>query len=357
MDAVSNSKMTMQYSPEYAEITLSDAELKELYKGIYAKADKLTEGLLWLMFLFGVFIAFFYDTWLFAFGVGGLCLFAYFISKKLIPESNIYQYVYSAVSAIMAAQFIYQMHGMAEMHFWVFISSTVLIIYQNWRLQVPLIGLVVIHHGTFAYLQFNGYKEIYFTQLAYMDLTTFLFHGALATCVTLVSGIWSYNIRTRTVQDALNVKILTKLRVDLQESADKTNELNRSLAEINREVQNKNEELRASEEELQASSEELKQINENLNNLVKFRTQTILDQNQKLINHAFINAHKVRSPLARILGLVNLMRHEPTINGSNQDLLHRLGDSANELNEILKEVRTNLDEAEFKGLDNNPHSS
>jgi signal transduction histidine kinase len=356
MDAVSDSKMTKQYSSEYSGLSLSDAELKELYKGIYAKADKYTAGVLWLMFLFGIFIAFFYNTWLVALGVGGLCLFAYFVSKKLLPESDLYQYVYSAVSAIMAAQFIYQMHGLAEMHFWVFISSTVLIIYQNWRLQIPLIGLVVIHHGTFAFLQFSGYKEIYFTQLAYMDLTAFLFHGALATCVTLVSGLWSYNIRTRTVHDALNVKTLMKLKAELQQSVDQTNELNRNLGEINREVQNKNEELRASEEELQASSEELKQINENLNNVVKFRTQTIIDQNQKLINHAFINAHKVRSPLARILGLVNLMRYEPTINGSNQDLLHRLGDSADELNEILKEVRTNLDEAELSSLDNNPNS-
>src|SRR5688572_2543909 len=330
-------RLTMQNSLDHSTLSLSDTELKNLYVSIYAKADKLTEGLLALMFLFGVFIAFFYDTWLVAFGVGGLCVFAYYVSKKLLPGSNLYQYVYSAVSAIIAAQFIYQMHGMAEMHFWVFISSTVLIIYQNWKLQIPLIVLVVIHHGSFAYLQYIGYKEIYFTQLAYMDLTTFLFHGALATCVTLVAGIWCYNIRTRTVQDALNVKALTQLKSDLQQ--------------VNREIQNKNEELRASEEELQASSEELKQINENLNNLVKFRTDTILEQNKKIINHAFINAHKVRSPLARILGLVNLMRYESNNDGNNEELLKRLGHSARELDEILSEVRANLDEAEFKGLD------
>ena len=169
-----------------------------------------------------------------------------------------------------------------------------------------------------------------------MDLTTFLFHGALATCVTLVAGIWCYNIRTRTVQDALNVKALTKLKSYLQQ--------------VNREIQNKNEELLASEEELQASSEELKQINENLNNLVKFRTETILEQNKKIIHHAFINAHKVRSPLARILGLVNLMRSESN-NGNSEEMLQRLGHSAAELDEILREVRANLDEAEFKGLD------
>ena len=331
--------------------TLSDHDLNELYKGIYAKADRLTERLLFLMFFFGLFIALFYDTWLVAFGVGGLCLFAYFITKKLLPESNLYHYVFSAISAVFAAQYIYQMHGMAEMHFWVFISSTILIIYQNWRLQIPLILLVVIHHGTFAYLQYIGYKEIYFTQLNYMDLTTFLFHGVLASCVCLVSGIWSYNIRKRTVQDAQNLKTLIELKAELQQSADRTNELNRNLMEVNQEVQNKNEELRASEEELLASGEELRQINENLNNLVSYRTQTIINQNKKFIHHAFINAHKVRSPLARILGLVNLMGHEVELDENGKELLRLLNLSANELDDILREVRVNLDEAEFKELE------
>jgi len=336
---------------ELSDNRLSDHDLSELYKGIYAKADRLTERLLFLMFFFGLFIAFFYDTWLVAVGIGGLCLFAYFITKKLLPESNLYHYVLSAISAVFAAQYIYQMHGMAEMHFWVFISSTILIIYQNWRLQVPLIVLVVIHHGTFAYLQFIGYKEIYFTQLNYMDLTTFLFHGVLASCVCLVSGIWSHNLRKRTVQDALNLKTLLNLKAELQQSVDKTNKLNKDLMEVNQEVQNKNEELRASEEELLASGEELRQINENLNNLVSFRTQTIIDQNKKFIHHAFINAHKVRSPLARILGLVNLMSHEVELDENGKELLRLLNISANELDDILREVRVNLDEAEFKGLD------
>jgi signal transduction histidine kinase len=342
-----NSKM-MPANP--ARQLLSDAEVKAINKGIYAKADKLTEPLLLVMFLFGVFLAFFYDTWIVAFGVGSLCLVAYFTTKKLMPESNLYQYVHSAISAIYAAQYIYQMHGMAEMHFWVFISSTILIIYQNWKLQVPLIVIVIIHHGTFAYLQYIGYKEIYFTRLAYMDLTTFLFHGVLASCVCLVAAVWGYNIYTRTIKDALNYKALAELKAELQLSADRMTELNKNLMQVNEEVQHKNEELRVSEEELLASREELQQINENLNNQVIERTQILLNQNKTLVNHAFINAHKVRSPLARILGLVNLINHELDLNdkGRERDLLHHLNLSASELDAILKEVRADLDKAEFK---------
>ena len=326
------------------KVPLHTEELKALYCDIYAKADRIIAKVLILMFLFGVLIGSFYETWFIAIGVGGLCILAYFLTKRLLPDSNTYQYVLSAISAIFAAQYIYQMHGMAEMHFWVFISSTILIIYQNWKLQIPLIVIVCIHHATFAYLQYTGFKEIYFTRLEYMDLTTFIFHAVLAACVTLVSGLWSYNLRKRTVQDAINYKTLAMMQEELRHNAQKLDDLNKHLLVVNKEVHDKNEELEAFGEELLASEEELKQINENLNALVENRTQALKKQNEKLMKHAFINAHKVRSPLARILGLVNLIRHEMRPEGKNGELIDRLHASSYELNEVLREVRVNLED-------------
>lgn len=326
--------------------TLNNKDLKDLYKDIYIKADRLIGGLLILMFFFGVFIAFFYETWLVAFGIGGLSVSAYFIAKKLLPNREVYQYVLSSVCAIFAAQYIYQMHGMAEMHFWVFISSAVLIIYQNWKLQIPLIVIVCIHHATFAYLQYAGFSEIYFTQLEYMDLTTFLFHAVLAACVCAISGLWSYHLRSRTMQDSLNYKTLVKMQAELQQNSAKLDELNKHLMTVNKEVHDKNEELQAYGEELLASEEELKLINENLNMLVENRTQAVQKQNEKLLKHAFINAHKVRSPLARILGLVNLIKYEVKLEDNGQELVERLHVSTHELNDILKEVRVNLESEE-----------
>src|SRR5688500_15332557 len=96
---------------------LSHQELKDLYRDIYVKADKTMAWLLLIMFLFGILIALFYETWLVAFGVGGLSVAAYFVTKKILPNHSAYQYVLGAIFAIFAAQYIYQMHGMAEMHF------------------------------------------------------------------------------------------------------------------------------------------------------------------------------------------------------------------------------------------------
>jgi signal transduction histidine kinase len=104
--------------------------------------------------------------------------------------------VLAIVLAIFMAQYIYQMHGLFEMHFTVFIASTILIIYQNWKLQIPLTLLVVLHHGALAYLQnqvFNDPKglQLYFSQVNF-DVETFAIHVVLAAVVFFMNGYWAY---------------------------------------------------------------------------------------------------------------------------------------------------------------------
>ncbi|HRJ29388.1 MAG TPA: GAF domain-containing protein [Cyclobacteriaceae bacterium] len=187
---------------------LTVADKTKIFESIKKKSDGNMTIALIAYFVFGIFLSFFYDTYLVAFGVGGLSLAAYFITKAVLPNSSLYQYVLGAVLAVFAAQFIYQMHGLFEMHFFVFVGSTLLITYQNWRLQLPLIILVVVHHATFAYLQYLGNKEIYFTQLEYMDLQTFLFHGGLAAVIVAICGYWAYDLEKKTISEYSNKSAL-----------------------------------------------------------------------------------------------------------------------------------------------------
>src|SRR6185369_10493152 len=102
-------------------------------------------------------------------------IIAYYSAKLVMPKSNLYQYVLGAVLGIFMAQYIYQMHGLFEMHFFAFIGSAILITYQNWKLQIPMLLVVLVHHAAFGYLQDSGIK-VYFTQLDYFELRTFLIH-------------------------------------------------------------------------------------------------------------------------------------------------------------------------------------
>ncbi|MEP7263674.1 MAG: HAMP domain-containing sensor histidine kinase [Bacteroidota bacterium] len=164
------------------------------------KSDRMMNHFLAGFFITGLIFAGFYDTWIIALCVGSISLFAYYLTKYIWPESNAYQYVLSGVFAVFMAQYIFQMHGLFEMHFVAFIGSAILITYQNWKLQIPIAVAVVIHHALFGYLQFMGMSSIYFTQLEYMDLSTFIIHVSFASFIFFLCGLWSYNIKKYTEQ-------------------------------------------------------------------------------------------------------------------------------------------------------------
>ena len=66
-------------------------------------------------------------------------------------------------------------------------------------------------------------------------------------------------------------------------------------------------ELEIQNKELINSHEKLFTINENQESVIKNRTFEIEQKNQKLLEYAYINSHLLRSPVARIKGLINLM--------------------------------------------------
>lgn len=177
---------------------------------INKRSNKLIEIFLFGYFLFGIFVSFFYDTWFIGLSVGSLVLFSYYLAKYLFPNTTVNQYVVSAGIGVFMGQFIYQMHGMFEMHFFAFIGAALLITYQNWKAFIPLAAVIVLHHGLFGYLQYQSFvtnngDKVYFTQLDYMDLQTFIFHCCLAVVILAISGIWAYDLNKRTKNNTKNV--------------------------------------------------------------------------------------------------------------------------------------------------------
>ncbi len=184
------------------------------------KADVIMDYFLISFFAFGLVAAYFYDTWLLAGSVGSICLLAFYSTKFLLPESKLYQYVLSVVLGIFMAQYIYQMHGMFEMHFFAFIGSAMLIIYQNWRLQIPMFLFVVCHHALLGYLQNIGFDQVYFTQLNYFQIETFIFHILLAAAIFFTCGLWAYRfdkLGKRQVQQAVKMEQLQKEKLLYEE--------------------------------------------------------------------------------------------------------------------------------------------
>ena len=168
-----------------------EEQKKRLNEEVKQRSDGWINYLLALYYVIGLLIAGNYDTWWVAIIVGSSCLAAYYSAKLLVPHSELYQYVLSAVLGVFMAQFIYQMHGMFEMHFFAFIGSALLITYRNWRLQIPIFIVVLFHHGIFSYLQDNGYREIYFSQADNFNLEAYIIHILLTVFIFFVCGLWA----------------------------------------------------------------------------------------------------------------------------------------------------------------------
>jgi ligand-binding sensor domain-containing protein len=110
-----------------------------------------------------------------------------------------------------------------------------------------------------------------------------------------------------------------------------------------------NEELTASQDQildqrdsLARKNEEIAAINTNLEKLVAERTHVLEQQNLKLSEYAFINAHEIRGPLASILGLIHLfeLTNDPK---EQNELLTHLKKSSVELDKIVRATNRMLE--------------
>lgn len=89
-------------------------------------------------------------------------------------------------------------------------------------------------------------------------------------------------------------------------------------------LQNQNEIL---EEKVNERTAELMRINE-----------AIQEQNKILREIAWTQSHVVRAPLARILGVVTLLKNEMMNSDEREEVLNIIADSANELDDIVKTI-------------------
>jgi len=253
-----------------------------LVLGIKKLSDRLMNYFLAAYFVLGIVFALFYDTWLIAFGVGGLSLLAYYSARVFLPGSDLYQYVLSAVLGVFMAQYIYQMHGLFEMHFFAFIGSAVLITYQKWKLQLPMLFVVLIHHSLFGYLQNSGFTNIYFTKLNYFDFQTFVIHILLAAIIFFICGLWGYLLEKYSALRISQTLEMAELQKEAQLSAErKRNE---------QVLKNANEQLRVANADLETARHAADQANE-----------------AKSIFLATMS-HEIRTPMNGVIGMAALLR-------------------------------------------------
>ncbi|WP_291725817.1 tetratricopeptide repeat protein [Bernardetia sp.] len=122
--------------------------------------------------------------------------------------------------------------------------------------------------------------------------------------------------------------------------------LSETQAEItqqNQVLHEQSEKLILQAEELRCSHEEVIAMNENLEDIVKQRNQEVLEKNKMLEEYAFINAHKLRAPVARLMGIMQII--ELSKDTSEMEFYIQLcNEEIKDLNRIIWAIKEAIEE-------------
>lgn len=184
------------------------------FKEVEVQAEKTMTFIMIGLFFFGVMISFHYETWMLGLGLGGLNLLLFLLARFFFKGTLFSRLVAGTVMAIYMLQYVAQLHGLYEMHFWFFIMPILLIIYHDWKVFVPFALLVVVHHSWFFYsflTDDDSYLQ-FFLNTTSLNWMTFSYHMGLAVLNVLASVWTTHRLKMQNVRRIeSNIKLNAQL--------------------------------------------------------------------------------------------------------------------------------------------------
>jgi signal transduction histidine kinase/CheY-like chemotaxis protein len=181
---------------ETAEARLGPARVRSVLDETYAHGDRLMLYFIATHFLIALALAFFYSTWFVTLTVGPAGLLMFVIAYLAAPRTRTTRVIAGIALQTFVALHIYQMHGMAEMHFFFFTAFTMMIVYNDAAALWPGCFLIIGQHTLFAILHNSG-RQLYFFEQAYIGWVKLGFHFGIALAHVGICAYWSVLLRRR----------------------------------------------------------------------------------------------------------------------------------------------------------------
>ncbi len=118
--------------------------------------------------------------------------------------------------------------------------------------------------------------------------------------------------------------------------------LHEDLKLKNSELLEKTYEIEAQNEELIQGQQNLNELNLNLEKMVSERTNRISSQNEQLIRYSYNNAHHLRGPVARVLGLIAISKIEQSPDFAF--LFSKIEEQTLEIDSVVQKIARELEE-------------
>ena len=200
MEKEQNKRTSLEEQLE--QFRLSEDEIRNAFASVNSRGDQIIGFALALYFVLGFVFAPSHNTWLEALVFGAISFFSFLILRIATSHLNIHRYVGSLAMGIFAALFIYELRGQAEAHYFTIAGGMLLVIYQNWRFQLPYLIVVVISQITIAILQVNEMESWTLIETASGTLAfrQFAFHLAVITILILLTIYWGNILRKTTME-------------------------------------------------------------------------------------------------------------------------------------------------------------
>ena len=123
----------------------------------------------------------------------------------------------------------------------------------------------------------------------------------------------------------------------------KNQDLEVKIAERTVKIESQKKEIEAQRDNLNQLNQAITQQNQALEQKVEERTKELVEYNQQLEQFAFITAHNLRAPVARILGLGNVLKIAPIDPVEEKFIIEKLIGTTEELDRVVKDINLILE--------------
>eukprot|EP00898_Chlorokybus_atmophyticus_P008433 jgi/Chlat1/8591/Chrsp86S07991 len=186
---------------EQENFGLSKSQVEAVMLGVYARGDRLMKVFLILHMLLALALGRMYGTWNVTLAIGPITLAFFWICQMTLPTSFFTRCAANVCLQAYVALHIYQMRGLAEMHFFFFSAHTMMIVYQDAWCMWPGTLFLIIQHIIFAVLHNTGHGVNFFEIIGPVTFTRLFFHFGIAIFHVVICECWAYLLRSQTLRE------------------------------------------------------------------------------------------------------------------------------------------------------------